>query len=193
MTLNYDLIPVATVKAITGATDDEVAKQQGRTVVGILQDYLGLVLVKQNILAEKVTMPYKFSRIIKPRYAPINSVTSFGLITHEGTYKTDNSALAIGEYSVEVLPKFWAFFHYTVLPSAVSAVEISYNAGLYTTWEEVPAVLQDAAQELLKFKYNSGFVAGYQSEHLGDYSYTKGNFVNGMPAEIAGMLDGLKL
>lgn len=193
MTLNYDLIPVATVKAITGATDDNVAKQQGRAVVGILQDYLGLVLVKQNILAEKVTMPYKFSRIIKPRYAPINSVISFGLITHEGTYKTDNSALAIGEYSVEVLPKFWAFFHYTVLPSAVSAVEISYNAGLYTTWEEVPAVLQDAAQELLKFKYNSGFVAGYQSEHLGDYSYTKGNFVNGMPAEIAGMLDGLKL
>lgn len=193
MILNYDLIPLDVVKKITGATEDSVAATQGRAIVGLLQDYFGLLMVKQDICKEKVTMPYKFSRIIKPRYAPINSVCCLGLITHEGTYKTDDSALAIGEYSIEVLPKFWALFHYTVLPSAVSAIEISYNAGLFSSWEEVPPVLQEAAMELLKFKYNSGFEAGLQSEHLGDYSYTKGSFVNGLPAEIAGMLDGLKL
>lgn len=193
MTLNYNLIPLDVVKSITGVTNDSIAATQGRAIVGILQDYFGLLMVKQDILNEKVTMPYKFSRIIKPRYAPINSVSYLGLITHEGTYKTDASALAIGEFSIEVLPKFWALYYSNLLPTSISAVEVSYNAGLFSSWEEVPAVLQEAAIELLKYKYNSGFTAGLQSEKLGDYSYTKGNFVNGLPAEIAGMLDGLKL
>ena len=71
--MNYNLIPVAVVKGITGATDDAVAAQQGATVVGMLQAYLGLVLVKQDFSGEKVTIPYPFSRVIKPKYAPINS------------------------------------------------------------------------------------------------------------------------
>lgn len=192
--MNYNLIPVAVVKEITGATTDAVAQQQGEAVIGILQNFFDLVMVKQDITAEKVTMPYRFSRIIKPRYAPINSVTSLAVITDNGTYKAkDNTALAIGEYSIEVLPRFWGLWHYTILPDAVAAVEISYNAGLFTTWEEVPAVLQEAAQELLKFKFASDYQAGFQSEHIGDYSYSKGNFVKGLPAEIAGMLEGLHL
>lgn len=191
--MDYNLIPLATVKAITGATSDAVATQQGEAIIGLLQNYLGLVLKKQNFNNEKVTIPYPFSRVIKPRYAPINSVTSLGTITAEGTYEQSTKHLAVGEFTIEILPTFWSCFHYKVLPSAVSAVQISYNAGLFSTWQEVPAVLQEAAEELLKYKYNSGYVAGFNSEHLGDYSYSKGGFVNGLPVEIAGMLDGLNL
>lgn len=194
--MDYNLIPVETVKAITGATDDAVATQQGAAIIGMLQSYLGLVLKKQDFTAEKITVPYHFSRVIKPKYAPINSVSQVGIITHNGTYKADETSyFAIGRFTVELLPHFWSCFHYSVLPSAVSAVEVTYNAGLYTTWSEVPAVIQEAAQELLKYKYDEDYAAGFQSEHLGDYSYTKGTFAknSGIPAEIAGMLDGLEL
>lgn len=191
--MDYNLIPVETVKAITGATDNTVATQQGAAIIGMLQNYLGLVLKKQDIADEKVTIPYKFSRCIQTHYAPINSVASVSLITSVGEYRPLQGHLSVGRFSVEVLPEFWACFHYSVLPSAVSAVKISYNVGLYSTWTEVPAILQEAARELLKFKYAGGYVAGYQSEHLGDYSYTKGSFVKGLPAEIAGMLEGIEL
>ena len=188
--MNYNLIPVEVVKAITGTTDNTVATQQGAAIIGLLQNYLDMVLVKQDFTGEKVTIPYRLSRVIKPRFAPINSVSSLSVITSNGTYKANTSALAVGEFTIEILPHFWTLFQIPVLPSTVSAVEITYNAGLYSTWSEVPAILQEAAQELLKYKYNSGYVAGFQSEHFGDYSYTKGALVQGMPAEIAGMLDG---
>ena len=191
--MNYNLIPVAVVKGITGATDDAVAAQQGATVVGMLQAYLGLVLVKQDFSGEKVTIPYPFSRVIKPKYAPINSVSSLGVITNNGTYKTETKHLGVGEWSFEILPTFWTCFPKSVLPSCVSAVEVTYNAGLYDTWEQVPGIIQEAAIELLKYKYASDYQAGFQSEHFGDYSYTKGSFVRGIPVEIAGMLDGLNL
>lgn len=191
--MNYNLIPVDVVKSITGTTDTTVAQKQGETVIGLLQGYLGLVLVKQDFTGEKVTIPYPFSRVIKPKYAPINSVSQLGVITNNGTYKTETKHLAVGEFTFEILPTFWACFHYNVLPSAVAAVELTYNAGLYSNWNEVPAILQEAAQELLKYKYNASYVAGFQSEHLGDYSYTKGSIVRGIPAEIATMLDGLNL
>lgn len=194
--MDYNLIPVDVVKSITGTTDDAVATQQGAAIIGMLQAYLGLVLKKQDFTGEKVTIPYHFSRVIKPKYAPINSVSQVGIITHNGTYKADETSyFAIGRFTVELLPHFWSCFHYSILPSAVAAVEISYNAGLYTAWSEVPAVIQEAAQELLKYKYASEYAAGFQSEHLGDYSYTKGSFAknSGIPAEIAGMLDGLEL
>ena len=189
----YDLIPTEIVKKITGATTDEEAVTQGRAVVGMVQAYLGLVLVKQNFHKEKITVPYAFSRVLKPKYAPINSVSDLGIITNNGTYKADKKHLAIGEWTFEILPTFWAAFHYSVLPSAVSAVEVCYNAGLYESWAEVPGILQEAMQELLKYKYDEDYRAGFQSEHLGDYSYTKGAIIRGIPAEIAGMLEGLNL
>lgn len=191
--MDYNLIPVETVKAITGATDNTVATQQGAAVIGMLQNFLGLVLKKQTFAGEKVTVPYAFSRVIRPRYAPINSVSSLGVITQEGTYKTETSHIAVGEFTLELLPTFWVFRFAKVLPQSVSAVQITYNAGLYDNWNEVPAVIQEAAQELLKYKYNANYMAGFQSEHLGDYSYTKGSFVKGLPAEIAGMLEGINL
>ena len=194
--MDYNLIPVETVKAITGATDDAVATQQGEAIIGMLQSYLGLVLKKQDFTAEKITVPYHFSRVIRPKYAPINTVSEIGIITNNGTYKADNTSyVAIGRFTVELLPHFWTCFHRSPLPASVAAVEMTYNAGLYSTWSEVPAVIQEAAQELLKYKYDEDYAAGFQSEHLGDYSYTKGSFAknSGIPAEIAGMLDGLEL
>lgn len=193
--MDFNLIPVEVVKSITGTTDDAVATQQGSAIIGMLQAYLGLVLKKQDFTGEKVTIPYHFSRVIKPKYAPINSVSSLGVITHNGTYKAETKHIAVGKWTFEILPTFWACFHYSVLPSAVSAVEVTYNAGLYSTWSEVPAVIQEAAQELLKYKFNNDYSAGFQSEHFGDYSYTKGTITSkgGIPAEIASMLDGLEL
>ena len=89
--MDYNLIPVETVKAITGATDDAVATQQGAAIIGMLQSYLGLVIKKQDFTAEKITVPYHFSRVIRPKYAPINSVREIGIITNNGTYKADNT------------------------------------------------------------------------------------------------------
>lgn len=191
--MNYNLIPVETVKAITGTTDNTVAAQQGAVIIGMLQNYLGLVLKKQDFTNEKQPVPYKFSRIVKTRFAPINSVDSLYLLTHQAEYVASTADLAIGRFTVELLHSLWSGLNYQVLPDAVSAVKINYNAGLYDTWEEVPAILQEAAKELLKFKYDEDYAAGYQSEHIGDYSYTKGNLVKGLPAEIAGMLDGIEL
>ena len=193
--MNYNLIPVEVVKSITGTTDNTVAAQQGAAIVGMVQAYLGLVLVKQDFIDEKVTVPYEFSRVILPKRAPINSVASIDVVTHDGTYKADTKAISIGEYTIEILPRFWSFFPRSVIPAAVGAIQLSYNAGLYTTWTEVPAVLQEAMQELLKYKYNEEYIAGFHSEHFGDYSYTKGALAanSGIPAEIAGMLDGLNL
>ena len=191
--MDYNLIPVETVKAITGTTDNTVAAQQGAAIIGMLQNYLGLVLKKQDFAGEKVTVPYPFSRVIKPHYAPINTVSTLCVITDKGTYKTDTSHISVGEFTLELLPTFWALKFSNVLPSAISAVQVTYNAGLYAQWSEVPAIIQEAAQELLKYKCNANYVAGFQSEHLGDYSYTKGGFVKGLPVEVAGMLDGLDL
>lgn len=193
--MNYNLIPAEVVKSITGTTDDAVAAQQGAAIVGMVQAYLGLVLVKQDFSGEKITVPYDFQRVIKPKWAPINSVSTIGVITHAGTYKVETKAVSFGEYTIEILPRLWECLPRYVIPSAVGAIELSYNAGLYTTWAEVPAVLQEAMQELLKYKYNAGYIAGFNSEHLGDYSYSKGGFAanSGIPLEIAGMLDGLDL
>lgn len=191
--MNYNIMPTELVKSITGATTDAVATAQGAAVVGMVQAYLGLVLVKQTFSNEKVTIAYEFQKIIHPKYAPINSVTSVGILTDNGTYKLSTNVLSVGEFVVELLPSFWCSFPKSVLPAAISAVQMTYNAGLYNSWTDVPGVIQEALQELLKYKFAAGYAAGFNSEHLGDYSYSKGTLVRGIPAEIAGMLDGLNL
>lgn len=191
--MDYNLIPVEVVKSITGTTDNAVATQQGAAIIGMLQSYLGLVLKKQDFSGEKVTVPYPFARVIKPKYAPINTVSTLEVIKSDGTYKADTSHLACGRFTIELLPTFWVFGCKHILPSAVAAVQLTYNAGLYSTWTDVPAIIQLAAEELLKYRFDPKFSAGYNSEHFGDYSYSKGSIVRGLPAEIAGMLDGVEL
>lgn len=189
------IIPAATITAITGATDNAIITMQGQAIIEMLEEFLGVLLIKRDISDEKITLPYDFSRVIKPKFAPINSVSKLEVITREGTYKAEDKHLAIGAYTIELLPRFWYFFGlpYPILPKAVAAVKLSYNAGYFSSWSEFPAILQQAAVDLLKYKYASELKAGFHSEHLGDYSYTKGNLVRGLPIEIASALEGLVL
>jgi len=188
-----NIIPAATITAITGATASDEIARQGEAVIQMLEAYMGILLVKRDIADELITVTYDFSRIIKPKFAPINSVTSLEVITREGTYKADTRTLSVGKFTIEMLPQFWFCFPVQVLPKAIAAVKLSYNAGYYSTWAELPAILKQAALELLKYLFASGLKAGFQSEHLGDYSYTRGNIVRGLPIEIASMLDGVVL
>lgn len=178
------IIPIATVQSITGAADGETATLQGNAVVGLIEAYLGITLIKQTFTDEKITVPYKYTKIFKTKHGPINSVSEFSLITSDATYNVSNKYLALGYKRVEVSGK---------IPAYISAVKLTYNAGYYDNWDSVPALLKEAAYELLKYKYAAGYQAGYTSEHLGDYSYTKGSFIKGLPVEIAGMLDGVEL
>ena len=187
------LIPLDVVKAITGTTDNTVATRQGNAIMQMLEAYLNTVLIKRDISAERITVPYNFSRMIEPKFNPINSVSALSVITREGTYKADTNTLSVGEYIIEFLPRFWFCFERPILPKAVAAVLLSYNVGHFDSWADLPAILQEAALELLKYKYVTSLAAGFQSEHLGDYSYTKGSFVRGLPVEIASMLDGVVL
>lgn len=188
-----NIIPSETITAITGATDSNLIERQGAAIMQMLEAYMGVLLVKRDITDELITVTYDFSRIIKTKYAPINSVSSLSVITREGTYKADTRTLSIGKFTIEMLPKFWFCFQVQVLPKAIAAVKLSYNAGYYSSWAELPAILQNAALELLKYMFASELKAGFHSEHLGDYSYTRGNIVRGLPVEIASMLDGVVL
>lgn len=186
-----NIIPAELITAITGATTQAEIKLQGCAIIEILEAYLGVLLVKRDITDEKITQVYNFSRIIKPKYMPINSVSSLKVADHKGEYIAKSFYYSVGRCTVEVLPCFWAW--YRTLPRTVAGVKLSYNAGYYSTWQEFPAILQQAALDLLKYKYASDLKAGFQSEHLGDYSYTKGAIVRGLPVEIATVLDGVIL
>lgn len=178
------IIPLDLIKSITGATSDAVASMQGRAIVQLIEGYLGITLIKQDFQNERITVPYKHSRVFKTKHYPINSVSELNFITAEATYQASQKQLMLGYHIVEVIG---------TLPVGVSAVKITYNAGLYDSWADVPAIIQLAAEELLKYRFDPKFSAGYSSEHFGDYSYSKGNFTRGLPAEIAGMLDGVEL
>jgi|GEM_PF-1979046 hypothetical protein len=190
-----NIIPNAIITAITGATDAAEINMQGCAIIEMLEEFLGVLLVKRDISDEKITLPYSFSRVIKPKFAPLNSVASLEVITKNGNYKADTSTISIGAYTIELLPRFWYFFGlpYPLWPKAVSAIKLSYNAGYFSTWQELPAILQQAAVDLLKYKYASELKAGFHSEHLGDYSYTRGALVRGLPVDIASSLEGLIL
>lgn len=194
-----NIIPANIITEITGATDSTEIARQGEAIIQTIENYLGILLVKKDIIDEKITINYPYSRIFKPKFAPINTISSLSVITYDGEYKAKTLALSIGKYTIEILPRFWynlsANAHTRILPDAVSAVKISYNAGYFSSWSELPAILQQVAMDLLKYKYASGsdFNVGFQSEHLGDYSYTKGNIVRGIPAEIATILDNIQL
>lgn len=178
------IIPVEVVKSITGATDDAVATMQGNAIVQLIEGYLCVTLIKQDFQNERITVPYKHSRVFKTKHCPINSVSALNFITADATYQASQKQLMLGYHIVEVIG---------TLPVGVSAVKITYNAGLYDSWADVPAIIQLAAEELLKYRFDPKFSAGYNSEHFGDYSYSKGSIVRGLPAEIAGMLDGVEL
>lgn len=184
-----NIIPAEIITAITGATDTATIEMQGNAIIQMLEAYLEVLLVKKDIQGEKITLPYA-GKIIQPKYAPINSVSKVEILQKDGTYKEHTTPMSVGAYSIEFLESGF-FFH--CREHAVASIKLSYNAGYFSSWTEFPAILQQAAEELLKYMFVSDFNVGFQSEHLGDYSYTKGNIKRGLPVEIATILDGVVL
>lgn len=181
------ILDLETVKTVTGAKSDEEARIQVTAVRELLENYLGVTLVKTDFSNEKITVPYCLSQIVQPANSPINSVAKIEILDDSGQYREYKGTFTFGRKSVQFLPKFPAL-------GKVGAVVLSYNAGVYDDYTQVPALLKTAAQNLLEWMFLDPYALGsYQSEHLSDYSYTKGAVVRGIPASIAGILDGVRL
>ena len=156
----------------------------------LIEDFLGVVLFKSDFTDEKITVPYESMRIIRPAKTPINTVETVKFYDwHKNEYKTyAHTHFVIGNETIEFKEYKPLRYH------GVAKVLLSYNAGLYDDNSQVPPILAVAAEKLLDYLFVSGSFGGaYQSEHLGDYSYSKAASVNGLPADIAGLLEGLHL
>lgn len=178
------LIPLPIVKEITGAETDEQATVQIKCVQSMIEAYLGVMLIKTDYTDEKITLPYGWQSVLCPRFTPINSVAKVDFLRSDGTYEEHKGHLSIGKFSIELLGR-------PRLQGHIAAAQISYNAGLYDDYSQAPALLVQAAEKLLAWNANPDAVRGFASEHLGDYSYTKGALVRGVPEVIAGMLNGI--
>jgi hypothetical protein len=179
------LIPLDKVKQITGAGTDAEAAAQINAVQEMIEAYLAVTLIKTDYTDEKITLPYGWQSVLRPRFAPINSVAQINFLKADGEYAPYQGHYAVGKISVELL----CGQH----PGHIAAAQISYNAGLYDNFSQAPALLSQAAEKLLAWNANPDALNGFASEHLGDYSYTKGAMVRGVPEIIAGMLDGVKI
>lgn len=190
MANNAYLISLSRVKEITKATTDEQAAGQLAAVTKIIEDFFGVVLFKTDFTDEKITVPYESMRIIRPAKTPINSVKEIKYYDwHKWEYrKLDHNRYVIGTESIE-FKELRDLRH-----NGIAKVLLSYNAGLYDNLSQVPAILTLAVEKVLNYLFVSGNIGGgFQSEHLGDYSYSKAALVNGLPADIAGLLQGLNL
>ena len=183
MAVQLYLIPLGKVKEITGAKTDEQAAVQSRTIEHMIEAYTGQTLFKKDIANERITLPYGLQKVIRPECLPVNSVEEI----RYGDGQVYSGSVKCGTYGVEL-------GRTEGIKPQISALEISYNAGLYDDFADTPAILQFAAEKLLYwFFVASEGITGFQSEHLGEYSYSKGNFVRGIPQEIASILDSVRL
>ena len=188
------ILDLKEVKAITGAETDDQARVQVSAVQELLENYLGVTLIKADVFDEKLTVPYSFSTIIRPTKNPLNSVLKVEVSQNNGEYREYKGRYTFGRQSVQLSLQSSYRFPASVIPGGVGAVRLSYNAGLYSDYTQAPALLVTAAKGLLAWMFADPYAfGGYQSEHLSDYSYTKGATVRGIPATIAGILDGVKL
>lgn len=202
------LIPQAKITEITGATDEAQMKAYDDMAASIIENYFGLKLLKTTITDETKTMPYGLSRIIKPQWGNIDSVTALKVISQDGTYHDLPAAashISVGKYAIELLFNFndvnihtsqWAdIFRPTVIPAKVASVKLSYIAGLWDSYDDtaIPALLRFVAAQILDWFVNGGGAAGMKSETMGSYSYTKEELQNGLPQGMATLLDGLRL
>ena len=183
MAVQLYLIPLGKVKEMTGAKTDEQAAVQSRTIEHMIEAYTGQTLFKKDIANERITLPYGLQKVIRPECLPVNSVEEI----RYGDGQVYSGSVKCGTYGVEL-------GRTEGIKPQISALEISYNAGLYDDFADTPAILQFAAEKLLYwFFVASEGITGFQSEHLGEYSYSKGNFVRGIPQEIASILDSVRL
>lgn len=184
------IIPLEKVKQITKATTDEQAGLQLSAAVKLIEDFLGLVLLKTDFTDEKITIPYECMRIIRPAKKPINSIKEIKYYDwHKCEYrKLEHNHYVVGTESIG-FKELRDLRH-----NGIAKVLLSYNAGLYDNLSQVPSILIFAVEKVLNYLFVSGNIGGgFKSEHLGDYSYSKDALVNGLPADIAGLLQGLHL
>lgn len=183
MAVQLYLIPLRKVKELTGAKTDEQAAIQSRAVEQMIESYTQIILLKKHISNERITLPYGLQKVFRPACLPVNSVEE---IRYDND-KVYEGRVKCGDYGVELLDT-------KNINPQISALEISYNAGLYDDFDNAPAILQLVAEKLLYWFFVANESSnGLQSEHLGDYSYTKGNIVRGIPQEIATILDTVRL
>ncbi len=188
------ILDLEQVKAVTGAKTDEEAVAQVLAVQELIEGYLGVTLIKADFADEKITVPYALSNIIRPAKSPVNSVSKIGLLQADGTYKAYTGQYTFSRDCVQFLTSYSDRVPARVIPGKVGAVKMTYNAGLYDDYTQAPALLAAAAKGLLGWLFaDPHALDGYQSEHLSDYSYTKGATVRGIPAAVAGILDGVRL
>lgn len=188
------ILDLEQVKTVTGAKTDEEAATQACAVQELIEAYLGVTLIKTDFVDEKITVPYSLSQIIRPAKSPINSVDRIELLQSDGTYKAYMGKYSLGRENVQLLTKSPEGVSVWIIPNKAGAVKMTYNAGLYDDYTQAPALLAAAAKGLIGWLFGDPHALdGYQSEHLSDYSYTKGAAVRGIPAGIAGILDGIKL
>lgn len=181
-----DLINLEKVKTITNAETDEDAKATLAAVVELIETYLGVKLLKADITAEKVTLPYDKMRVLRPRFSPINSVSELKFLRNDGAYDTLSRSYSVGKNTIEILTG-------STPRGRIAAAEISYNAGLYDSYEDAAPAIKLAAEKLLAWLSDSAASGAFQSENFGGYSYTKGALVRGLPQDIAAILDGVAI
>lgn len=190
------ILDLEAVKEITKATNDEQAVAQITAVQEIMEDYLGVIFIKRDIVDEAVTFPYSRVRIISPEYVPINAVSEIKILQPDGSYKSaEHMRYSVGKETVQLLVGSLFAPNTPPLPyDKIAALKISYNAGLYDDYTKAPLLLKTAAQGLLGWLFNDPYaMGGYSAEHLSDYSYTKAALVNGLPEGIASILNKVRL
>lgn len=69
-----DLINLDRVKQLTGAKTNEEAALKLKTVLEVIEDFLGVVLFKTDFKDEKISLAYGNCRYIRPNHTPVNEV-----------------------------------------------------------------------------------------------------------------------
>lgn len=189
------ILDITAVKKITGEETNAAAAAQISAVEELLQTYLGVLFIRRDIEGEVLTVPYADATVFSPAYGPINSVSGVDVLTVNGTYTAYKGGVTHSKNALQLLNNgLHAFWYAWRRYGLIGRVRLSYNAGLWADYSAAPALLKTAAESLLNWLYNDPHsMGGYQSEHLSDYSYTKGALVRGIPASVAGVLDGVKL
>lgn len=204
------LISLTEIKRILGLADTSETDAQATLYINAVEaffdNYFGLKMIKTNFTEEAVTMPYGLSRMITPKYLPVNSVSEIKLLLHTGQYAPiEDIPLSVGRGGVELLINFrdinirYSQWHDLIkpslIPAKISAVKLSYNAGLYDSWddESVNPLIKALAPMILKYMFGGQMAGNFKSETMGTYAYSYGDIIKGLPASISLALDGIKL
>lgn len=176
------------ILGITGTEEDDAIKRMLADLTCQIEEYLGWVFVKRDVIS-KISIPYGLQfRFIVP-LMPINSLT-------EITFKDCDFNEEVKELSNFNFDYYGMIESKLVLPTTLDGLKVSYNAGLYDSNSEIPAEYKNVASDLLELLYSIQYKNGgkVKSESLGDYSYTLQDLKTGnYPQNILNSLNYLKL